>query len=288
MLDIFSTRELALGIYLLIVIVYCLVKPKCRSAVFDLVKCACTKKLSIPFLIMLLYAGLFVGILSLCSFWNWIYIKDIVIWVLFAGIPICYGAANKTVNEEYFSSIIINNFKFAIIVEFIINTFTFSLITELLLQLSLFVLYALQVMAETKTEYKSTKKVIDGFIVIISMVMLYFTIKKAIVTYAEHGIIDYLVAFFTPIVFSFLYTPVAYFMAIYARYDTLFFRISCKEVNDKKIRIKHRLLIIGVCGLSYRKVQKFLNEYAQRMYVSIPETDFLKIIDDFKKDVQNL
>ncbi len=77
-------------------------------------------------------------------------------------------------------------------------------------------------------------------------------------------------------------------MAIYARYDTLFFRISCKEANDKKIRIKHRLLIIGVCGLSYRKVQKFLNEYAQRMYVSIPETDFLKIIDDFKKDVQNL
>lgn len=112
----------------------------------------------IPFLIMLLYAGLFVGILSLCSFWNWIYIKDIVIWVLFAGIPVCYGAANKTVNEEYFSSIVINNFKFAIIVEFIINTFTFSLITELLLQLSLFVLYALQVMAETKTEYKSTKK----------------------------------------------------------------------------------------------------------------------------------
>lgn len=158
MLDIFSTRELALGIYLLIVIVYCLVKPKCRSSVFNLIKCACAKKLSIPFLIMLLYAGLFVCILSLYSFWKWIYIKYIVIWVLFAGVPVCYGAANKTVDEKYFPSITINNFKFAIIVEFIINTFTFSLITELLLQLGLFVLFTLQAIAATKPEFKSAKK----------------------------------------------------------------------------------------------------------------------------------
>ena len=287
-LDIFSTRELALGFYLLIVIVYCLAKPKCRSSVCDLIKCACAKKLSIPFLIMLLYAGLFVCILSLCSFWNWIYIKDIVIWVLFAGVPVCYGAANKTVDEKYFSSIIINNFKFAIIVEFIINTFTFSLITELLLQLGLFLLFALQSIAATKPEFKSAKKVIDGFIVIISIMMLYFTIKQAIATYAEHGVIDYFVAFFTPIVFSVLYTPVAYFMAIYAGYDTLFFRMYSKEVKDKKLRRKHRLLIIRACGLSHKRIQRFLYEYVKRMYVTIPETDFRKLIDDFKRDVVNL
>ncbi len=285
MLDIFSTRELALGIYLLLGIVYCLAEPKCRSSVCDLIKCACGKKLSIPFLILLLYAGVFVCVLTICPFWKWIYIKDIILWVLFAGIPVCYGAANKTVDKEYFLSIIFNNFKFAIIVEFIINTFTFSLPTEMVLQLGLLALYLFQFTAEKKPEFKSAKRVIDALIIIVGIVMLYFTIKQAMATYAEHGVIDYLVAFFTPIVFSFLYTPAAYFMAIYASYDTLFFRMSCKEVKDKKLRRKHRLLIVRACGLSYRKIRKFLNEYVKRMYVSIPEADFLKLIDDFKRDV---
>lgn len=118
--------------------------------------------------------------------------------------------------------------------------------------------------------------------------MLYFTIKQAIATYAEHRVIDYFVAFFTPIVFSVLYTPVAYFMAIYAGYDTLFFRMYSKEVKDKKLRRKHRLLIIRACGVSHKRIQRFLYEYVKRMYVTIPETDFRKLIDDFKRDVVNL
>lgn len=65
-----------------------------------------------------------------------------------------------------------------------------------------------------------------------------FTIAKTINSYQKLGIIDSVVSFFIPIVFSVKYVPVAYGSVVYARYELLFIRISFKEPKDKKIKRK--------------------------------------------------
>lgn len=55
-----------------------------------------------------------------------------------------------------------------------------------------------------------------------------------------------------------------------------------KELDDKKLRRKHRIQVIKCCKFSYKKVCKFLNEYVQKMYIKMDSTEFETIIADFK------
>ncbi len=282
MFDIFSTREIALGIYFLLIVIYALANAKIKKSVIDLIRCALTKKLVIPFLIMLIYAGLLIYLSTYFSFWKWKFIKDVILWVIFAGVPLCFNATSKTIEEHYFLKIITNNLKFTVLVEFIVSNFTFSIVIELILQLVLFILFMMQAIATGKDEYKSAKTFIDWIIVIMSVWILISTVNRALDAYAEQGIIDYIVTFAIPFVYSLLYVPVAYLMAIYSNYEILFVHMSFKEPEDRKIKKKHRFKIIKVCGLSYKKIRRFHHEYVKRLYIKMSENDFNKLINEFK------
>ena len=284
MLDIFTTGEIASGIYLILIIIFVFWNANIRPAVLNLLKVIFTSKLIIPFCFIIFYAGLFIYFVSYFKFWNYKYIKDIAIWVIFIGIPLCYKAIDKNIDEHYFSNTIINNFKFIVLVEFFTSSFTFSLWIELLLQMILFVLYILQYIASTKDEIAQVKKLLDGIITIIGIWILIATLHKAITTYKDQGIIDYVVSFLIPVIFSFLYLPVAYLMTVYSSYESLFVHMRFKEPKDKKILRRHRLSIIRACGLSYKRVRKFHSDYMFKMYVSMPISDFDILIDNFKAD----
>lgn len=148
MLGLFSTREMALGIYFILIIAWVLSNGKTRKSVIQLVKAACTRQLAIPFLGMILYAGLWVYVFSLIPVWKWEYLKDIVIWVLFAGIPVCFNAVSQKDEEHYFRNIITDNFKYTALSEFFLGIFTFSFFVELILQPILFFLFSVQAFLE--------------------------------------------------------------------------------------------------------------------------------------------
>lgn len=65
---------------------------------------------------MLIYAAAFVILLTFIPIWKWVYIKDISIWVLFAGVPACYKAIGKNINEHYFHDMFFDNIKFIVLV----------------------------------------------------------------------------------------------------------------------------------------------------------------------------
>ena len=85
-----------------------------------------------------------------------------------------------------------------------------------------------------------------------------------------------------PIILSIIYLPVAYFFALYAKYELLFLRMGFKEPDDKKLRINHRIKVVRLCMLSYKKVCKFLYEYLPKMYVRMSAAEFENILDDFR------
>lgn len=283
MFEILSTRELALGIYIVLIIIWIFSKQSIRSATINVIKCACTRQILIPFLLMLSYALIFIYLLSFFDFWEWKHLKDAIIWFIFAGVPSCFNAVGKNLEDHYFRHIFTCNFKFAALAEFFLGTFTFSLPAELVLQLALFFLFAMQAVAARDAKYKQVKVLLDWIIALLSVLILYFTVKKAITTYSELGAIDTFVSFFIPILFSALYVPVAYFFAVYAKYQTLFVRMNFKSPRDKKIRFKHKLQIIFICKLSYTKVCRFERDYVNGLYVRMSEDDFNSLIADFSK-----
>lgn len=279
---IFTTREIAIFIYAAILIAYIIIRKKGKHIIMPVIKAACHIKIIIPFFIVLSFSALFVWGCQCLPFWDWIYIKDIVFWTIFAGVPICFNATSRKIEEHYFKNIVIDNLKFAALAEFITGTFTFHIIIELILQPLLLIFIVLQ--SASKNTSSAVKKFIDTLVGVTGLVIIILTVMSVINSIGNIKFIDITVSLFLPIVLSILYLPVAYFFAVYAKYEILFLRMGFKEPDNRKLKIKHRIKIIKVCKLSYKKICRFLNEYVQKMYVSMSGDDFENILNDFQKN----
>jgi hypothetical protein len=279
-MGIFTTREIAIFIYGILLLAYVLVRKKGKDILLPIIKAACHIKLIIPFCVVLLFAAGFVWVCTYLPFWDWIYVKDIVFWVLFAGVPVCFNATNRQLEEHYFRNILIDNLKFTALVEFVTGTFTFPIIGELMLQPILVFFVILESSLVKKTE--TTKKVVDGLIGIAGLIIIGLTIKSMVASIGEIYFVDILVGLVLPIVLSIIYLPVAYFFALYAKYELLFLRMGFKETDDKKLKISHRIKVLHLCNLSYKKVCKFLYEYLPKMYVRMSAAEFENILDEFR------
>lgn len=279
-MGIFTTREIAIFIYAILLLVYVLLRKKGKDIVLSIIKAACHIKLVIPFLIVLVFATLFTWLCTYLPFWDWQYVKDIIFWTLFAGVPVCFNATSRKLDDHYFKHIIIDNLKFAALVEFITGTFTFHIIGELILQPLLVFFMILQSSLVKKTE--TAKKITDSLIGIAGLIIIGLTIKSVIDSIGGIYFIDILVGLILPVILSIVFLPVAYFFALYAKYEILFLRINSKEPDDRKLKIKHRIKIIRLCKFSYKKVCRFLYEYVPKMYVKMSYAEFENIIDEFR------
>lgn len=281
---IFSTREVAVIIYTVLFVIICLFDKKIRSSLLTLLKTALTTKLVNATLIFLIYASIFVFIFTFIPIWKWIYLKDIVIWVIFAGIPLCFKSITVNIGNGYFRDIIRDQLKFLVVVEFIISSFTFNLVVELILVLVTTFITIIDLIAGAKKEYKNAKKLTTSALAVIGILIFIFTLKNIIKSQNSIIVTDMLVSFLIPIVYMFLFIPAAYLFAIYAKYESLFIRMSFKEPNNRKARRCHRWEVIKACKLSYRKIDIFNQKYMVKMFVSMSDDSFHSLISDFREN----
>lgn len=282
MFEIFSTREVATAFYILIIFIYICTNKRASSSLITVIKTACTPKLVIPFIVLIMYAAVLIYGFTYLPFWKKIYIKDIAIWIIFAGVPVSFNAVSKGNTEHYFIDILKDNFKVAVLLEFFIGTFTFDFLIELLIQPILAFFILVQAVSRLKEEYKKVKVLLDWLVAIMGFIIIGFTIKAAYGSYKEINPIDTVIGFCIPIVFSLAYIPIAYIFALWAKYEMVFMRMNFKEPKDKKITRKHRIVTLWTCKFSLKKVYLFQNECVNNMYVGMKEKDFEKMIKDFK------
>lgn len=291
MFKVFSTREVAVGIYGLLAIILACTNKKIRIAVIGVVKATCQK----PFLVLFFWVWMYVTGIIYCMcelhLWKWVFLKDVFIWVVFAGAPLSFKAAWRKVEEGFFRTMIRENLKLVVLVEFIINSFTFSLMTEMILQPILWVLTSLQSFSETKEEWKPAKNFFDIVVSMVSLVFLGFTFRTAIRTFSIEGVPDLLVTFCVPILLSICYVPVVYVLALRAKYRELFVRIVIRGVNNKREIRKRKWAVVLACGASYRKICEFSRRYYCSYIPAIKSANddsrFIQFLNDFRTDYSN-
>lgn len=279
---IFTTREIAIFTYALILIVFLLVSNKGKSIVMPVIKTAFNIKLIVPFLLIISFSALFTWGCTFLPFWNWVYVKDIIFWTIFAGVPICFNATKRNLEKHYYKSIIFDNLKFTALVEFITGTFTFHIVLELILQPLLVTFVYLQ--STKKCKSSKVKKIVDALVGITGFAIIILTIISIISSINNIKFIDIIVSLVLPIILSTLYLPMAYLFSIYAKYETIFVRIRGKEPNNRKQKINNRIRIILTCKLSYKKLHKLLYEYIPTMYINTNGENFDRILNDFLND----
>jgi len=282
-LDIFTTREIALGIWLIIILcVSLIVWEKARKDVFGIIRIACSKTLLIPFLILLIYSAILMALFSMTQIWQTAYVKVIVIWTLFAGVPMCFKAVVTDLKTGYFKKIIIDAFKFTVLVEYLTGLFTFSLIMELIMMPLVAFVVVFYTFLEYKEESAEVKKITLIILSMIGFVFLVFTLNVAIEEYSSLDSREVLVEFLIPVAFSIFYIPVTYLFMIYGKYDAIFAQMRIKGQIDNMVKEKRERKVILACGLSYKKLCRFEKNCIREMYSGMSENEFYELINKFK------
>lgn len=252
-----------------------------RKSFRKLIKAACTKVLVIPFICLLGYAALIIYVMTCSPSWKWLYLKDIIMWVLLVGVPVCYKAAEKKIEDNYFRNMLTDNIKWTAVLEFLMGSFTFSLIGELVLQLVMGFLLIIQSSCKQDKKAAQLKTVIDWIIAITGLVLIVLTVKLAIQTYTDLGVIDLIVSFSIPLVLSILYLPVAYCMAVFSKYNTIYVRMVCRNKDNTQILRRKKRMVLWCCGLSRKKLiafDKWYTEYIRTIRSVNDDDAFLELV----------
>lgn len=244
---IFSTREIAMVFWSLIFMSFLFINKKIRKSIVDILKIIFTKNIMIPFFIILIYLKLLL-VLFIFRFrmGQYLDLKEIMIWVLFSGIPLCYGVVNNKPDKHYIRKIINDNIKFIILIEFIISTFTFSLKTELIIVPLFTFLFMLEIVSGMRDEYEDANKFISYILSISGFIILYKLLSLAIQNYKELNSVESLVTIVTPIILTILYIPLIFIFRISFKYNNILYRLKIKvgfwfKVINNRVRNKQNL-----------------------------------------------
>ena len=280
----FSTREIATGVWLLIILIYMIVNKSTRKSIVSILKIVLGKQLGSLLLLILAYNASLTYFFSKClPIWKMIYLKDIILWLLTSGIFMAFNACDKKADEHYIWQCVRKNIGIAVAFEFIVHTFTFHIIIELLIIPVIFLVTAINVMTEKKEEYKQVYSLSNGLLAIIGICIAFGTIKTGVSEWAELNKVDTVVSFLVPIVYLICDIPLIYLIQVITEYQLIFVRMSFKDNEDEKLKRKHKLEVVKTCGLSVKRLRIFLYECVPKMYRRMDEEEFEGIIRTFKE-----
>ena len=287
MFDIFSAREIASAIYILLIIIWLCTRKNGLKSLLGVLGAICKPIIIFPVLFLFAFAAIVVYILQLFPFWNWLLLKDVILWVLFVATPIFFKAGTRKLDTYPFAKMVLDNFLASAILEFFISAFTFSLFAELITIPVFTFITILKDYYRDNPEHKKHQKVYDGFAVFAGLILLFFTLKIAIDVIVNEGIIPTLISFCIPIIFSVAFLPVIYLLALWAQYHDLFVRMYIRNHLSKKGLFSKKLRVFLACGFSCKKLLAFRIAYTNYI-VSIRSTNdddtFLSFIATFNKE----
>ena len=121
-LSVFSNRELAFLIWLVILLVYFLIKNRWRCHLKRIIISAFTLKLVVIYTTLAIYASIIVILLYLLNIWGIFLLKDTVVWLIFSALGTAF-TLNRLTDFGYFTHLIKSNIAFTSIVQFMINLY---------------------------------------------------------------------------------------------------------------------------------------------------------------------
>lgn len=276
-----SNREIALLIWLVIFLVALVAYRPARESLRPLLELIFFSKITVSLIAMLVYVALVIVAFAKVGLWHLWMVKDTLFW-LFGTAIILLGNTTKTAEEEhYFKKLALDNLKFAVVLDFVLNLYVFNLFVELLLLPVLAFLAMLAVVAGTKDEYAPVKKLISAVTALIGFGFLLYAVVSMTHNFHDFATLKNLEDFLVPIVLTLTFLPFVYGMALFSVYELLFVRLDLPLRNNQELAAYTKRQVFKVCGLRLRKVNRFANEFANKVGMLSTEADVRDVMNEF-------
>ncbi|MEM8985436.1 MAG: hypothetical protein AAGC95_01825 [Pseudomonadota bacterium] len=234
-MDIFSTRELALAIWLCAIIAVCIYFKTTRRLAISVVKHALHKRLVWVYCITVFYIVLIVLLLWQLGIWNITHLKSTIIWAVTVGFISLFRLPDRAEDFGFFRQVVIDNLKLIVILEFIISMKPFAFWQELILIPTATFLTLIAEFSKNKPEYRIAYKLFSGTMSILGVIVIIFAFKGVLGDLTGFFSLQTLSDFTLPPILTFLFLPYLYALALYNIYETAFVVLKM-PIQDKKVR----------------------------------------------------
>jgi hypothetical protein len=273
----FDNREIAISIWLLIGIIFCLTKSSCRKVLFNFLKILTDIKIVSIIFLAWAYSLLIIYILYSFAFWNFSMTKDSILWFLLSGLIILINVNKTDQNKDYFLDILKDNIKATILLEFVANIYNFSLLGEIFFIPFIVLISIIMGITSTNEKYKIVENFFTTIISLIGFILLILSVIQIITSIQEYLNFHMLKLFLLPIILSIAFIPFAYLFAVFMNYEILFARFKF-FLKDHKLLRYARLKSIQKCGLRLNKLRTIAPVIMKEFYSGINKDEIRNII----------
>jgi hypothetical protein len=276
-MGIFNNREIATGIWLIIILILILLKGNIRkSLIKSLIESFFQLKILIIIFLIFTYVTVIISLLYFINFWDFTLLKDSIIFC-FTAIVMSFNYATSNNNENLFRKIIVDSAKLIIIFEFIVNIYTFPLLVELIFLPVVTFIVLLEVTASYDKKYTAVSKFLKIVQIIIGISILIYSIYQITRDFKNFATFNTLKDFLLAPILTISFIPFIYIMILFINYEQIFVRLDLGHKKDEKLKKYSKTQIIKYCSLSLTKVKNVLSNNV---------SDLMNINN--KEDVDNL
>ncbi|RID81545.1 hypothetical protein [Mesobacillus zeae] len=260
---VFNNRELAIGFWTIIFIIFALSISSVRKQLQSLIKTMFNRKLILWYISMVLYVFGMVFVLFQIGFWKVSLLKETIFWFLFVGILLSFRAVDKAKDSQYFVNLIKDNIKVIIVVQFISNLYSFSFIWEVIVVFIAIFTSLLIAIVDTMPDFqnkngKILKNIFNFILVGLGLIILSHSIKTLVSNTDKIIIPDLINELLLPPTLSLMFIFYAYLLAVIASYELIFIRLQFNKTIDDRYRFFLKLRIIIFCNLNLVRVKNFI------------------------------
>lgn len=284
-MDVLSSREWAIVTW--IIIYLCITIFVLKVDFTDVLKSFFNKKLNILWTTILLYNLFITIILSYSRYWNNIYIKDVVFWVVFS----CITSTISVFDQKKifsFKNLILTNITVSALIEFILSELTLSYYLELFLIGIFIFMYFLYLFSQTSLEYKTAENVLKKFLSLLNFIFFVYILRELYKSFNFLLSQETWFKFIIPLLYSILCSLLYYIFIILNDYE----KICCKiqdhfvwenEIDRKYINKLKRKKLLTSCGLKHKKYIYFDSEFSKKMRLANTKDEVNMIIREFNE-----
>lgn len=251
-MNVFNTREIALFIWIAILIIYLMTGRSGRESIFKILRSLFTTKMGIIYLSMLAYVFMIVYTLFQFGLWDTSQLKNTVVWVLTVGSAAMFDVTNDK-KGNYFKITVKDVFQFTLVSEFIIGFYTFNIFIELLIIPLAVMISGMSFVSEKDRKYELLRKPLKNILALSGLFLICYSVYRISTDFFSFATKGTLSEFLIPPALSFLFLPYVYILSIYINYEDVFTGV------DRVI--KKRSLI------RYAKIQAFLHFHFNKSHL---------------------
>jgi|AntAceMinimDraft_17_1070374.scaffolds.fasta_scaffold32964_2 hypothetical protein len=253
----FNNREISLGLWFIVFLVWVLSQKKISGSIFSLIKIIFSKALLRINLLMLLYLSVILLLLYRINFWRFSLLKDTIYWISGVAFIMLMNASKAYTEPYFFKKTLLDNLKFVLILEFVVNFYSYNLIWELILLPFVVLLVGMNVVSELEKDHLVVKKMTTAILSIIGIIYTIGAIYQVFSNLTDFLLYDNLRSLLFPAIMICFYLPFIYLIALFMQYETLFSRISIRISENKKLLRFVKFQVFKCSHFNLKKLTRF-------------------------------